>query len=145
MVIFQYNLYIFGIHLRTVLYPKHCYNELCYKEVEVYKQEAHGPWLAHLSETATADIQMLCNIFPILSLPLTKGSSLEQFLVLRVFFIIIVLPYIGIAVNGAWPFKQTLNPISTVGWACNLVEIGQVVSEELFSNIMILYMYTAQP
>ena len=36
MVIFQYNLYIFGIHLRTMLYPKLCYNELCYKEVEVY-------------------------------------------------------------------------------------------------------------
>ena len=31
MVIFQYNLHIFGIHLKTVLYPK-----LCYKEVEVY-------------------------------------------------------------------------------------------------------------
>ena len=36
MVIFQYNLYIFGIHLGTVLYPKPCYNELCYKEVVVY-------------------------------------------------------------------------------------------------------------
>ena len=32
----QYNLYIFGIHLWTVLYPKPCYNELCYKEVVVY-------------------------------------------------------------------------------------------------------------
>ena len=31
MVIFQYNQYIFGIHLWTVLYPK-----LCYKEVVVY-------------------------------------------------------------------------------------------------------------
>ena len=36
MVIFQYNLYIFGIHLWTVLYPKPCYNEPCYKEVVVY-------------------------------------------------------------------------------------------------------------
>ena len=36
MVIFQYNLYIFGIHLWTVLYPKSCYNEPCNKEVEVY-------------------------------------------------------------------------------------------------------------
>ena len=33
---FQYNLYIFGIHLWTVLYPKPCYNKLCYKEVVVY-------------------------------------------------------------------------------------------------------------
>ena len=36
MVIFQYNLYIFGIRLWTVLYPKPCYNEPCYKEVVVY-------------------------------------------------------------------------------------------------------------
>ena len=36
MVIFQYNLYIFGIHLWTMLYPKPCYKEPCYKEVEVY-------------------------------------------------------------------------------------------------------------
>ena len=36
MVIFQYNLYIFGIHLWTVLYPKPCYNKPCYKEVVVY-------------------------------------------------------------------------------------------------------------
>ena len=33
----------------------------------IYKQEAHRPQLAHLSETATADMQMACNIFPILS------------------------------------------------------------------------------
>ena len=36
MVIFQYNLYIFGIHLWTVLYPNLCYNEPCYKEVVVF-------------------------------------------------------------------------------------------------------------
>ena len=36
MVIFQYNLYIFGIHLWTMLYPQPCYNEPCYKEVLVY-------------------------------------------------------------------------------------------------------------
>ena len=38
MVIFQYNLYIFGIHLWSVLYPKPCYNKPCYKEVAVYIQ-----------------------------------------------------------------------------------------------------------
>ena len=38
MVIFQYNLYIFGIHVWTVLHPKLCYNEPCYKEVVVYLQ-----------------------------------------------------------------------------------------------------------
>ena len=42
MVIFQYNLYIFGIHLWTVLYPKPCYNEQCYKEVGVYMQYDKG-------------------------------------------------------------------------------------------------------
>ena len=36
VVIFQYNLYIFGIHLWTVLYPKPCNNKPCYKEVVVY-------------------------------------------------------------------------------------------------------------
>ena len=36
------------------------------------KQEAHGPRVAHLSDIATADMQMLCNIFPILSSQLMK-------------------------------------------------------------------------
>ena len=36
MVIFQYNLFIFGIHLWTMLCPKPCDKEPCYKEVEVY-------------------------------------------------------------------------------------------------------------
>ena len=43
MVIFQYNLYIFGIHLWTVLYTKPCYNEPCYKKVEVYKELSQDP------------------------------------------------------------------------------------------------------
>ena len=34
----------------------------------IKKQEAHGPGLAHLREKATADMQKLCSIFPILSL-----------------------------------------------------------------------------
>ena len=37
MVIFLYNLYIFWIHLPTVLYPKSCKNKPCYNEVVVYK------------------------------------------------------------------------------------------------------------
>ena len=36
MVIFLFNLYIYGIHLKTVLYPEQCYNKQCYKEVHVY-------------------------------------------------------------------------------------------------------------
>ena len=31
--------------------------------VIVKEQEAHGPRLAHLSEIATADMHLLCNIF----------------------------------------------------------------------------------
>ena len=46
-------------------------------------QEANGPQLAHLSEIVTADMQMLCNIFSILSLQLMKRSSFEKFLVLK--------------------------------------------------------------
>ena len=49
------------------------------------EQEAHGPQLAHLSETATADMQMACNIFPILSkleqVPNTPGQ--RHFLIIK--------------------------------------------------------------
>ena len=47
------------------------------------KQEAHGPRVAHLSEIATADTQMLCNIFPILSSQVMKRSSFKQFFILK--------------------------------------------------------------
>ena len=77
-----------------------------------------------------------------------KGSSFEHFLVLKqknAFFIIKILRYMVTTANGAWPFELTLNPISTVGSTWNLVEIGQLISEEkVFNNIMILYMYIAQ-
>ena len=46
-------------------------------------QEAHGPRVAHLSDIATADTQMLCNIFPILSSQLMKRSSFKQFFILK--------------------------------------------------------------
>ena len=58
-----------------------------------HKQEAHGPRFAHLSDIATAHMQMLCNIFPILSSQLMKISSFEQFLVLK--------EYMGLTVSGA--------------------------------------------
>ena len=47
------------------------------------EQEAHGPQVAHLSDIATADMQMLCNIFPILSSQLMKRSSFKQFFILK--------------------------------------------------------------
>ena len=46
------------------------------------KQEAHGPQLAHQSETATTNIHLLF-FFSILSLQLMKGSSVKQFLELK--------------------------------------------------------------
>ena len=55
------------------------------------EQEAHRPGFSHLSETATADMHLLCNTFSILSLQLMKGSLYKQFLVLKkknVFFYI---------------------------------------------------------
>ena len=47
------------------------------------KSEAHGPWLPHLSEIATADMHLLRDIFSILSLQVMKGSSFKQFFVLK--------------------------------------------------------------
>ena len=40
------------------------------------KQEAHGPQLAHLSETTIAHMQMACNLFPVL---LWQGNGLNSF------------------------------------------------------------------
>ena len=37
------------------------------KKQQQKKQAAQGPQPAHLSETATADMKMACNIFPVLS------------------------------------------------------------------------------
>ena len=79
------------------------------------KQEAHGPRVAHLSDIATADMQMICNIF--LSLQLMKRSSFKQFLILK-------KNIYGMTVNGEWSFEQTLNHISTVGSMWNLVASG---------------------
>ena len=47
------------------------------------RKTTRGPRFAHLSDIATVDMQMLCNIFPILSSQLIKISSFEQFLVLK--------------------------------------------------------------
>ena len=54
-----------------------------YHRITKFKQEAHGPRVAHLSDIATADMQMLCNIFPILSSQLMKRSSFKQFFILK--------------------------------------------------------------
>ena len=51
--------------------------------------------MGHQSDIATADMQMLCNIFPILSSQLMKRSSFKQFLILKKNIIY------GMTVNGA--------------------------------------------
>ena len=71
--------------------------------INIYReQEAHGPRVAHLSDIATADMHMLCNIFPILSSQLMKRSSFKQFFILK-------KKIYGMPVKWAWSFEQTLN------------------------------------
>ena len=45
----------------------------------------------------------------------------------------------GMTVSGAWLIEQALNPIPKKGSTWHLVKIGQVVSEKLLNNIIILY------
>ena len=53
--------------------------------LEEKTNETRGPRVTprHLSDIATADMQMLCNIFPILLSQVMKRSSFEQFLVMK--------------------------------------------------------------
>ena len=99
----------------------------------IFKQDAQGLRLAHLSDIATADMQMLCNIFPILSLQLMKGPSFKQLLILN---------------KNMWAWQSVehdhLNKLSISFQQMVQCEIwwkflGWVVSKELFNNIMILY------
>ena len=59
-----------------------------------------------------------------------------------------MLPYIGMAAtlfNGAEPFEQIVNILSTEGPMWNLEKTVQVVSEKkTFKDFTILYMYIAQ-
>ena len=50
----------------------------------------------------------------------------------------------AILINGAEPFEQMFNILSTEDHMLNLVTIGQTVSENTFIDYMILYMYLAQ-
>ena len=56
------------------------------------------------------------------------------------------LPYIGMAAiffNDAEAFEQIDNTPSTEGLMQNLVKTGQTVSEKMFKDYDILYMYIA--
>ena len=91
------------------------------------KKDAHGPRFAHLSDIATADMQMLCNIFPILSSQLMKISSFEQFLVLK---------------KNKWPDSQW-SMIIWINYQSHFNRMINVKFGEIccgFWRIMILYM-----
>ena len=58
-----------------------------------------------------------------------------------------ILPYIDmvtILLNGAEPFEQIGNTLSTERHMWNLVKIAQAVSQKTFKNYTILYMYIAE-
>ena len=79
-------------HMKPSTQNKELQQRNCFGMVS--RQEAHGPRATHLSDIATADMQMLCNIFPILSPQLMKRSSFKQFLILK-------KNIYGMPVNGA--------------------------------------------
>ena len=50
----------------------------------------------------------------------------------------------AILFKGVEPFEQIVNTPSTKGSMSNLMKIGQVVSEKIFKDYKILYMYIAK-
>ena len=50
----------------------------------------------------------------------------------------------AILFNGVEPFEQIVNILLTAGPVWNLVKIVWAVSEKMFKDFMILYMYIAQ-
>ena len=50
----------------------------------------------------------------------------------------------AILFNGAEPFEEIFNNPLTEGPMWNLMKIGQVVSEKMFKDFMILYLNIAQ-
>ena len=90
------------------------------------KQEAHGPRFAHLSDIATADMQMLCNIYPIL-------STNENIIIWAV--LSFEEEYMGLTVNGAWSW---INYQSHFNRRINVKFGGNWLSG--FWRIVILYM-----
>ena len=78
-----------------------------------------------------------------------KGSSFEQLLVLKkknvfIIIIIIIIIFCICGYDSRWGVSIWTNSQSRFSSRIDVKFGGQVVSEELFNNIMILYMYTAQ-
>ena len=101
-----------------------------------YNKRPKGPRVAHLSSIASADMQMLCNIFPILSSQQMKRLSFKQFLILnfeKEYYIWHDSQWsVIIWTNSQSHFNSRIN----VKFGCSCLS-G-------FWRIMILYMYTAQ-
>ena len=95
-------------------------------------QKAQGPWLAHLSEIAAVDMQLLCNIFLVLSMQLMKGSSSEQFLVLN-------------EKNVFFYYKYFIFLLFFIYWHDRRIDIKcgdncqRISADRLFNNVMIIY------
>ena len=102
-----------------------------------YKKVKDHPSLIILTNLVDFESPMLYTI---------ARFSLKAFLVLEK-KILSVLPYMGmtaILFTDAEPFEQSVNIPSTEGLMWNLVRIGQVVSEKMFKDLMVLYLYIAQ-
>ena len=82
MVIFQYNLFIFGIYLWTLLYPNSCYNEPCYKEVVVYIKYHNYPLheKMHLLTCGTNQVSDRSDLGPVVQSIVSLTSSLRVIL-----------------------------------------------------------------
>ena len=93
-IVFGYKVFnniTFGIVIFTT--PK---DIVTIKKTRVPHATRRSPeWHSHCG------MQMLCNIFPILSWQLMKRSSFKQFLILKNIY--------SMPVNGAWSFEQILN------------------------------------
>ena len=91
-LVIVFNNITFGIVIFTT--PK---DIVTIKKTRVPRATRRSPeWQSHCG------MQMLCNIFPILSWQLLKRSSFKQFLILK-------KNIYGMPVNGAWSFEQILN------------------------------------
>ena len=60
------------------------------------------------------------------------------------FFFLSYMGMVAILFNGVKPFDKIVNIPLTEGPVWNLVKIWQAVSEKMFKDYMILYMYVAQ-
>ena len=89
--------FIFSIHLKTVLYPKLCYNEQCFKEVlsdcvhitvEGIYQHTNDINQPHCAESIKKDWIQLLQTMPVFFFSIRLGRFLRQYPIARVFVIL---------------------------------------------------------